>query len=64
VQEAILAELALHGAIIDAVYACAHHPDGKGGYATPITRDASPTLACCYVRQPNCRWISRVPGRR
>lgn len=33
VQEAILAELALHGALIDAVYACAHHPDGKGGYA-------------------------------
>lgn len=35
VQTAILAMLAADGASIDAVYACAHHPDGRAGYAHP-----------------------------
>jgi D-glycero-D-manno-heptose 1,7-bisphosphate phosphatase len=35
VQEAILASLAKSGAEIDAVYACAHHPQAKGSLAHP-----------------------------
>jgi D-glycero-D-manno-heptose 1,7-bisphosphate phosphatase len=35
VQEALLAMLAFYGATIDAVYACAHHPDAKGALADP-----------------------------
>lgn len=34
-QEVILAALAKVGARMDAVYACAHHPAGTGGYAHP-----------------------------
>ncbi len=33
VQEAIIANLAAEGARLDAVYACAHHPDGRGAFA-------------------------------
>ena len=35
VQQAVGAALAAQGAKIDAVYACAHHRDGKGVYAHP-----------------------------
>ena len=35
VQRAILSALAKHGARIDAVYACAHHPEGQGSFAHP-----------------------------
>jgi D-glycero-D-manno-heptose 1,7-bisphosphate phosphatase len=35
VQRAILSALAKEGARIDAVYACAHHPEGKGSFAHP-----------------------------
>jgi D-glycero-D-manno-heptose 1,7-bisphosphate phosphatase len=35
VQAAIAGALAAAGARIDAVYACPHHPHGKGGYAHP-----------------------------
>jgi D-glycero-D-manno-heptose 1,7-bisphosphate phosphatase len=35
VQQAILAALAAKGARLDAVYACAHHPKGKGTYFHP-----------------------------
>jgi D-glycero-D-manno-heptose 1,7-bisphosphate phosphatase len=35
VQDAIAASLAIGGARIDAVYACAHHPDGEGVLAHP-----------------------------
>lgn len=35
VQDAIVASLAIEGATIDAVYACAHHPQAKGDLAHP-----------------------------
>jgi D-glycero-D-manno-heptose 1,7-bisphosphate phosphatase len=35
VQDAIIASLSREGAIIDAVYACAHHPQGQGVLAHP-----------------------------
>jgi len=35
VQDAIVASLAVEGARIDAVYACAHHPQGEGNLAHP-----------------------------
>jgi D-glycero-D-manno-heptose 1,7-bisphosphate phosphatase len=35
VQDAIVASLAIEGARIDAVYACAHHPQGEGYLAHP-----------------------------
>jgi len=35
VQDAIVASLAIDGANIDAVYACAHHPDAQGDFAHP-----------------------------
>jgi len=35
VQDAIVAVLAAAGAHLDAVYACAHHPDGRGSFAHP-----------------------------
>jgi D-glycero-D-manno-heptose 1,7-bisphosphate phosphatase len=35
VQDSILAALAREGARVDAVYACAHHPDGLGPYGHP-----------------------------
>jgi D-glycero-D-manno-heptose 1,7-bisphosphate phosphatase len=35
VQHAILSALAKEGARIDAVYACAHHPDGQGSLTHP-----------------------------
>jgi D-glycero-D-manno-heptose 1,7-bisphosphate phosphatase len=35
VQRAILSALAREGARIDAVYACAHHPEGQGSFAHP-----------------------------
>jgi D-glycero-D-manno-heptose 1,7-bisphosphate phosphatase len=35
VQDAIVALLAAEGARVDAVYACAHHPDAKGFLAHP-----------------------------
>jgi D-glycero-D-manno-heptose 1,7-bisphosphate phosphatase len=35
VQDAIVAALAAEGAGIDAVYACAHHPQGRAQYAHP-----------------------------
>jgi D-glycero-D-manno-heptose 1,7-bisphosphate phosphatase len=35
VQDAIVAALAAEGAAIDAVYACAHHPQGRAEYAHP-----------------------------
>jgi D-glycero-D-manno-heptose 1,7-bisphosphate phosphatase len=35
VQEAIIALLASEGARIDAVYACAHHPQAEGNFAHP-----------------------------
>lgn len=35
VQQAIIATLAEQGARLDAVYACAHHPEGRGGFAHP-----------------------------
>jgi D-glycero-D-manno-heptose 1,7-bisphosphate phosphatase len=35
VQDAIVASLAAEGATIDAVYACAHHPEGQGLLAHP-----------------------------
>jgi D-glycero-D-manno-heptose 1,7-bisphosphate phosphatase len=35
VQNAILAALASEGAMVNAVYACAHHPEGKGLLAHP-----------------------------
>ena len=35
VQDAIVASLASEGARIDAVYACAHHPQAKGNLAHP-----------------------------
>jgi D-glycero-D-manno-heptose 1,7-bisphosphate phosphatase len=35
VQNAIIASLATGGAIVNAVYACAHHPEGKGLLAHP-----------------------------
>jgi D-glycero-D-manno-heptose 1,7-bisphosphate phosphatase len=35
VQDALLAMLAAQGATIDAVYACAHHPQAEGGLAHP-----------------------------
>ncbi len=35
VQQAIVAALAVEGARLDAVYACAHHPEGKGAFAHP-----------------------------
>lgn len=35
VQDAIVAALAAEGAHLDAVYACAHHPNGSGSFAHP-----------------------------
>jgi D-glycero-D-manno-heptose 1,7-bisphosphate phosphatase len=35
VQDAIVATLAGDGARLDAVYACAHHPHGRGAFAHP-----------------------------
>ncbi len=35
VQETILASLAAAGAVVDAVYACPHHPSGNGAFAHP-----------------------------
>lgn len=35
VQDAIVDSLAVGGAVIDAVYACPHHPQGKGALAHP-----------------------------
>ena len=35
VQQAIVAALARDGARLDAVYACAHHPKGRDGFAHP-----------------------------
>ncbi len=35
VQQAIVAALARDGAQFDAVYACAHHPQGRDGFAHP-----------------------------
>jgi D-glycero-D-manno-heptose 1,7-bisphosphate phosphatase len=35
IQDAIVASLAAEGATIDAVYACAHHPEAKGVLAHP-----------------------------
>jgi D-glycero-D-manno-heptose 1,7-bisphosphate phosphatase len=35
VQDAIIASLAAEGARIDAVYACAHHPEAEGSLAHP-----------------------------
>lgn len=35
VQQAIIATLAADGAHLDAVYACAHHPEGRNGFAHP-----------------------------
>jgi D-glycero-D-manno-heptose 1,7-bisphosphate phosphatase len=35
VQDAIVASLIIEGARIDAVYACAHHPQGEGDLAHP-----------------------------
>jgi D-glycero-D-manno-heptose 1,7-bisphosphate phosphatase len=35
VQQAIISALAAEGARIDAVYACAHHPQGTGSFAHP-----------------------------
>jgi D-glycero-D-manno-heptose 1,7-bisphosphate phosphatase len=35
VQDAIVASLAVEGGNIDAVYACAHHPQAKGDLAHP-----------------------------
>jgi len=35
VQDAIIAALAADGAALDAVYACAHHPQGQGAFAHP-----------------------------
>ncbi len=35
VQRTIIAALAAEGAHLDAVYACAHHPDGQGALAHP-----------------------------
>jgi D-glycero-D-manno-heptose 1,7-bisphosphate phosphatase len=35
VQNAIVSALARQGATIDAVYACAHHPQGQGSFAHP-----------------------------
>lgn len=35
VQRAIMAALNAQGARLDAVYACAHHPEGRGGLAHP-----------------------------
>jgi|SRR5579863_372505 len=35
VQRAIVEALAADGAQLDAVYACAHHPDGRDGFAHP-----------------------------
>jgi D-glycero-D-manno-heptose 1,7-bisphosphate phosphatase len=35
VQQAIVTVLATAGARLDAVYACAHHPEGRGAFAHP-----------------------------
>jgi D-glycero-D-manno-heptose 1,7-bisphosphate phosphatase len=35
VQQAVVAALASEGAKLDAIYACAHHPDGQGPFAHP-----------------------------
>jgi len=35
VQDALIAKLADHDTKIDAVYACAHHPDAQGSFAHP-----------------------------
>ncbi len=35
VQQAIVAALAAEGSRLNAVYACAHHPDGQGPFAHP-----------------------------
>jgi D-glycero-D-manno-heptose 1,7-bisphosphate phosphatase len=35
VQQAVIAALATEGARLDAVYACAHHPEGRGAFAHP-----------------------------
>jgi D-glycero-D-manno-heptose 1,7-bisphosphate phosphatase len=35
VQQAIVEILAAEGAWLDAVYACAHHPEGRNGFAHP-----------------------------
>jgi D-glycero-D-manno-heptose 1,7-bisphosphate phosphatase len=35
IQDAIVASLAAEGATVDAVYACAHHPEAKGVLAHP-----------------------------
>lgn len=35
VQKAIVAALVAEGARLDAVYACAHHPNGRGAFAHP-----------------------------
>jgi len=35
VQQAIISTLAADGARLDAVYACAHHPQGRDGFAHP-----------------------------
>jgi D-glycero-D-manno-heptose 1,7-bisphosphate phosphatase len=42
VQATIFSVLAAQGARIDAVYACAFHPDGKGSYAHPDHPDRKP----------------------
>jgi len=46
VQDAIVASLAIEGANIDAVYACAHHPEGKGvlGHPNHAARKPNPGM--------------------
>jgi len=46
VQNAIIAALAAAGAIVNAVYACAHHPEGKGllGHPSHPARKPNPGM--------------------
>jgi len=46
IQDAIVASLATDGATIDAVYACAHHPEAEGNLAHPnhLARKPNPGM--------------------
>ena len=62
VQQAIVAALAREGARLDAVYACAHHPEGAMVLLILTIRRASQIRACCCKRRPILPSISKHHG--